>query len=283
MLVLAKYTARTKYLSAGRTFEMKDTSEQHRTTVRILDIMEMISEYPGELSLSALSRALRIPKGTLSPILHTLVERNYLGINAALKYEIGQQAFFVGNVFLQRFSALDELEKILISLTENCMEASHLAILRGGNAVYLKKVNSPQPIRMVSSVGGVIPAYATGLGKALLIDHSRKQLEELYPEGLVPLTPNTVADLDALERQLKAARAEGFSSEVEESNEYIRCLAVPLRRAGKVIAAISVATPVFRYDEEKEKLIKALLKDAQEKAEALIRKFNIDFEEKTDR
>jgi len=71
--------------------------------------------------------------------------------------------------------------------------------------------------------------------------------------------------VEELYQQLKQARIEGFTYEVEESNEYIRCIAVPIRKQGIIVAAMSVAIPTFRYTEDKAELVKHLLKSEKEK------------------
>ena len=248
----------------------------HRTTDRLLDIFEQFADHPGELTLSDISTNLDIPKSTLSPILYTLAVRGYLSADALGRYSIGASTYLLGRSFLSQFHFLDEVERILEKLTAVCMEASHFATLAEGDILYLKKVESPQPIRMVSTVGLKLPAYSTSLGKALLADCTREELDSLYPNGFTALTPNTVTDPDVFYAQLQDVRKTGFAYEVEESNEYIRCIAVPVRKDGRIVAAISVATPVFRYNEEKAALIRSLLLDAKGKIEKLLSSLDID-------
>lgn len=249
----------------------------HRTTSRILDILELIAANPGACTLSAISEKLSAPKSSLSPILQELVSRNYLTLSSGQKYRIGFALYSIGSGFLKQFNFLDEVEKYLQNMTNICNEASHFAVLSGKDVLYLKKANSPEPIRMVSFIGNRIPAYSTALGKALLLDHTSAQLRALYPDGLQKVTENTITDFNVLKHQLEEGRKNGFTYEIEESNQYIRCIAVPVRKNGKVVAAVSIATPVFRYNEEKEQLIKLLLFDAQKKIENLVNTIEIDF------
>lgn len=242
----------------------------HHATERVLNILEAIAEQPSTLTMSDLSKQLGIPKGTIFPILKTLSERSFIVLNASMRYEIGINAYIIGNSFLTRFHFLDAAEKSLASLTEACQETSHLAVLVGGNVLYLKKVNSPQPIRMVSTVGNQLPAYGTALGKSLLINYSKSSLQSLYPDGLKPLTPHTLSTVDELYDQLVKARKTGFTEEIEESNEGIRCIAVPIYKKDTVIAAVSVATPIFRFNKGKELVIKNSLKKSQNYLQKLI-------------
>lgn len=249
----------------------------HRTTSRVLDILELISSSPGSFSLTAISQTLDVPKSSLSPILQELVYRGFLSLNSTGQYSIGLDAYNTGSSFLKQFHPLDEIEKVLINMTNICDEASHFCILSGGDVLYLKKVNSSQPIRMISFIGNKIPAYSTAIGKALLLDYSLDQIKNLYPAGLTKITDKTITDFNVLFSQLEEARKTGFALEIEESNQYIRCVATPIRKHNKVVAAISIATPIFRYSPEKEALIKSLLDDGRSKIEKLMENVEIDF------
>ena len=255
---------------------METGRETHRTTDRLLDIFEQIADHPGEKTLTDISKTLAIPKSTISPILYTLTARGYITSDALGRYTIGSSTYLLGRSFLGQFHFLDEVERILVSMTDVCMEASHFATLSGGDVFYLKKVESPQPIRMVSSVGRKLPAYSTALGKALLMDCTKTELAALYPDGLTAITPKTITDIDKLYDQLLLSRKQGYTTESEESNEDIRCLAVPVRKDGRIVAALSIATPVFRFTKEKEDLIRVLLFDAQKKIERLIDSPDVD-------
>lgn len=255
---------------------MENERSTHRSTDRLLDILEQVAEHPGELTLSEISAGLDIPKSTISPILHTLTARGYLSADVRGRYAIGASSYLLGWSFLSNLHFLDEVERILDALTAACMETSHFAMLSEGNILYLKKAESPQQIRMVSTVGLKLPAYSTALGKALLSDCTREELDALYPKGFTALTPKTVTDLDVFFAQLQEVRRTGFAYESEESNEYICCIAAPVRKGGRIVAAVSVATPVFRYNEEKAAAIRPLLLDACRKIEKPLSVLDID-------
>ncbi len=242
----------------------------HRTTERILDIMEWIGDHADACTFSDISSELDIPKSSLSPIIHTLLSRHYLESSDNQRFSVGFSAFRLGNCFLTQKNYLSLIEDILKDLTEKCKETSHYAILSDGDTCYIKKADSPQSIRMVSSIGNRLPAYGTALGKALLFDHTKEEIKKLYPDGLKPLTEKTVTDFDTLFRQLEEGKKTGFAYESEESNEYVRCIAVPIRKEGRIAAAISISVPVFRWDEEKEAMIRSLLTKAKADIEQLL-------------
>lgn len=256
---------------------MKDNKITHRVTERILDVLEIISSNSDGYTLTEICMKIDAPKSSMSPILHTLVQRQFLFIDNHLHYKIDLMAFKIGNRYLENFNFMDEVQNALQNIVNICAETCHFAILIDGDVFYLKKIDSPEHIRMVSTIGKRIPAYGTALGKALLIDYSKRELQKLYPNGLKSLTEHTITDFTVLEDQLNMAQTEGFTYEIEESNQYIRCISVPIRKNHVIVAAISVAIPTFRYDEEKASLVKTLLVNSKNKLEKILQPLDVDF------
>ena len=237
----------------------------HKPTLRVMEVLELLCSSAVPLRLSDISRTLDVPKSTLLPILQTMTEKRYISKNEYDQYHPGAALMGLGNAAGKFFSPGEHIRRCLDALVTRFGETCYYGVPDGGDVLYLEKVDSPQPLRMLTAIGHRLPAYATGIGKALLMDHTKEQLQKLYPAALRPLTENTVTDTDALYRQLQEARSLGYTWEVEESTEHIRCFAVPIRTGGKITAAVSIAFPVFRYQQElKKDIIEALKRTAAE-------------------
>lgn len=231
----------------------------HQPTERVLRVLNLITESGGGKRLVDFSRELGIPKSTLLPILLTLCQRRYLYQDDVGRYYADAALFSLGAAFSGCFPVLGyihgELEKLVQSLEETC----YFGVLEDGMVLYLEKVESPQPLRMLTAAGRKLPAYATSLGKMLLAGKTEEELRALYPQGLAPLTEYTVTDFGVLAQQTAQALVNGYGWELEESTRHIRCFAVPVYKRGKIIAAISVAIPLFRYEQgQDEKILQTL-------------------------
>ncbi len=255
---------------------MSNEKINHRSTSRVLDVLELVSSNSGKYTLTEISELIQSPKSSISPILGTLVSRSFLTLTSDKKYKVGHAAYQVGNSYLEQLDILDEVEKIMTDLTNVCSETSHFGILAGGDVLYLKKIDSPENIRMSSRVGNRMPAYGTAIGKALLVDHDLPELKALYSGKLNKLSKNTITDIDELYKQIKDARKTGITYEIEESNEYIRCFAIPIRQRNQIIGAVSVAIPIFRYTEELGDLVKTLLFNTQKRIERIVNSIDTD-------
>ena len=172
---------------------------------------------------------------------------------------------------------LREIYRLMHDIVSVCHETCHLGSLKNGDVYYLKKVESPLYSHTVTVEGRSLPAYATGVGKALLADYQLPQLKALYYDGLYPLTEHTITDFRLLADQLAEIRASGFAYECEESTRGIRCIGVPLRKSGKVVAALSVAFPLERYSDAAAASARQALDEARRQIERMLCSVELQF------
>lgn len=254
------------------------SGDAHRSLARALDILELCSQNGVGYTLTQLSQQLGIAKGSISPLLHTLQDRGYLTLDEQdHHYRIGRMAFRIGNAYLDEASALREIHRLMKDIVAACHETCHLGCLKNGDVYYLKKVDSPLYSHTVTVEGRSLPAYATGVGKALLADYQLPQLKALYYDGLYPLTEHTITDFRLLADQLVEIRAKGFAYECEESTRGIRCIGVPLRKNGRVVAALSVAFPLERYSPQAATRAEKALDEARRQIERMLCSVELQF------
>lgn len=251
----------------------------HMPTLRVVRMLDIISNSPNGLTLSEIAETVSMPKSSLFPIAHTLENEGYLFYEAvSAKYTLGIKMFEIGNRFLSQFDMVEYIKQQMNSIVSICKETCHFAIQSGSDVLYIHKVDSTEPIRMYSSIGKRIPAYGTGLGKALLCMYGITDLQKLYPDGLKALTANTITDFKVLADQLKVIRETGIAYEKEESNQHIQCIAVPIMKDGKPLIALSVAIPTFRATKEHLELIETLLSGTKKNIEQMLSETNISLE-----
>lgn len=244
--------------------------KMHRSTYRVLKIFELLSASQEGVSLTGLAQKLEIPKGSLHPILKTMQAMNFIRISANGNYMIGQAAYFVGASYTKNSDLLQEIDYVLKNLSSAVNQTAYFSVLSGGEVLYLLEERVPTPITIQAKRGYKYPAYATGMGKALLSGKNEEDIKEMYPKGLHKLTENTIDNFDTLFRQTEEIRRTGYSYEKEESNKDVQCIAVPIKYKEHVIAGMSVAVPVFYYSEEFEKNAMKELKKAKSYIEKLI-------------
>jgi DNA-binding IclR family transcriptional regulator len=147
------------------------------------------------------------------------------------------------------------------SIVDALNETVQLAVLDGVDTVYLARIDCSHPVRLASQVGVRLPAYATGLGKALLAGLPHEELTaRLRNCSLTAFTAHTITSVVVLLRELNAIRERGYASDNEEYTPGLRCVAVPIRdRHGHDTAAMSISIPLMRASREQLALALPLL------------------------
>ena len=244
----------------------------HRTTERILDVLELTAQNSREgLSFSDISRELEIPKGSLSPLLSTLCCRRFLYLNKKnQKYYIGESLFSLGRCYVDDSNILNRIDEVMKQLSMEAQATCFLGVLSDNEVFYLMKKNAPVNLQVTAIPGYRLPAYCTGLGKALIAEKTVDELKDMYPNGMKKITENTITDLDVLVKQLEEVRESGFSYEREESSPYIQCIACPIKMKGRTIAAVSVAFPIMIDSRREKEKIKESLKSNALMSEKII-------------
>jgi DNA-binding IclR family transcriptional regulator len=246
--------------------------------MRVLKILELLAHSEQGKTLGEISELLNIPKGSLSPIVHTLKLHKYLLYSDdTARYSLGVKCYEIGNSYITKFDAFTEIRKIVRELVNRCGETCHFATLDGKEVIYILKEESSEAIRMVSSIGTRIQAHTSAIGKALLTQYSEDELRELYDAGLRAVTSNTITDIDILYDQLNQAKKTEYTYETGESTENVTCVAMPVKSNGKVIAALSVSAPVFRTGKRELKKFEKNLKWAKKEIETIITRAKVEF------
>ncbi len=216
---------------------------------RAVAILNAFSAEEPELGVTELADRLDLHKSTVHRFLVNLeaaglVERNRL----TARYRLGLRIFELGGLVLQQMSLWDEALPFLEGLVRDSGETGHLAVLDGGEAVYIEKVEARKALRIPSAIGRGYPAHATSLGK-LLLAHLTADARDLVlaERGLARCTPNTITGRDRLNTELDLIRSQGFAVDDEEYEEGLRCIGAPIvGHTGHVVAAIGIGGPVTR-------------------------------------
>lgn len=250
---------------------------EHRPTERVLDILELLSNSEEGMTLTELAKALNAPKSSIMPLVHTMTARNFIYMQKdTLRYRIGVATYSVG-VAYNRKTSLQFIQQEMNNITALSNETCQLGIQSRNMVLYIAKKDSPQPIRLMSSVGKQLPLYCTGLGRALLAYKSEEEIRSLFPEVLTAYTPHTIATINDLLKELELTRQRGYAVEHEETNLMVNCIAVSLDYNNAPIAALSISIPTLRISESKEKEAVQILWEAKQHIETHFKMYGVDF------
>ena len=196
------------------------------------------------LGFAELVESCDLAKSTASRLLTALERAELLERDSVGLYRAGPLFW----LYAARHDRWDELVRLarptLDQLGEDTRETVNLAVAQGDRVVQVGQVDSQYMLGTRDWTEIDVPPHASALGKVL---YAYAALPA--PRGrLQRLTPQTVADGVALERQLARARTRGWAVTVDELEIGLSGVAVPVRGGhGDVVAALGVSGPTQRF------------------------------------
>ena len=134
----------------------------------------------------------------------------------------------------------------MATLASESGETIHLSILDGLDVIYIDKIDSVQPIRAYSMVGGRAPAHAVATGKALLAAQSPLHLDAM-PARLERFTAATITDREVLLAELAKASRVGYAVNRGEWRDGVGGLAATVFNGfERPVAALGISGPLDR-------------------------------------
>lgn len=202
----------------------------------------------GPLRLSEIAAGLGVGTSTAHRLVSTLRTEHFIAREPRGKrYELGPAMLFSAGV-----SAIEHCvstaHPVMVRLRDAIEETVHLSTIRGTDVIFLASAESNRQVRVTTRVGRHPKAHATAVGKLLLAALPEGRFDELYPdEELEALTERTATSRSALHLEVCEAAERGYARNIQESEDDMYTIAVPLHRPdGTVACALAISAPYSR-------------------------------------
>ena len=184
--------------------------------------------------------------------------------DAMQHWMIGVEAFRIGSSFMRRTNLVEAGRGIMHDLMEESGETANMAVADSGDVVFISQVECNDPIRAFFRPGTRGRMHASGIGKALLAELSRDEVEAILArKGLPSFTPKTLTSPEALFADLEGTRVKGWSLDDEERTLGMRCLASAIfNEHREAVAGVSISGPSVRLPDARLAELGALVRDA---------------------
>lgn len=217
---------------------------------RAVDILDAFTDAPTPtLRLSELAERTGLPKATLHRLLAALevlglVERSGTG------HQLGIRLFELGEHVPRKQRLREAALPFMQDLFEVSHDTVHLGVLEGTDVVYLERIRGHRSAPLASRVGGRLPAYCTGVGKAMLAFAPDAAIN-VMAGPLERRTSYTITDHQLFAEELNVIRSTGLAYDREENQIGVNCVAAPILLAGRPIAAVSLTSTSSRVEVER--------------------------------
>ncbi|WP_231880296.1 IclR family transcriptional regulator [Microbacterium sp. H83] len=219
-----------------------------------LRILRYLAGRPAPVAASAIARELGLPRSTVYHLLTTLAAHGFvLHLREERRWGLGTSAFELAGGYARQQPLARIGRPLVAGLSDALGESAHLAVMSGGDVLYIVEERAPRRPALVTDVGVRLPAHLTASGRAMLAALPREQVRALYPDtsafpdrtGLGPRTPRELREL------LRTVRARGFATEDSEVADGLRSVGAAVRdHTGWPIAAVAVTWADQELDEK---------------------------------
>lgn len=209
-----------------------------------LRILSYLAGRPAPVAASAIARELALPRSTVYHLLTTLAAHGFvLHFREDQRWGLGTSAFELSGGYARQQPLARLGRPLVAALSDRLGESAHLAVMSGGDVLYIVEERAPRRPALVTDVGVRLPAHLTASGRAMLAALPREQVRALYPSatafpdrtGRGPRRPGELRDL------LREVRSRGYATEDSEIADGLRSVgAVVCDHAGWPVAAIAV-------------------------------------------
>lgn len=218
-----------------------------KTFLKGLVLLETLARSEQACGVTELANELKLTKSNVHRLLQGLVHQGFArNVADSGRYELTMKLWELGSHVFGRLDVRQIADPFMKELATKTSETVHLSALDGVDVLYLAKIDSPQPVRAYTTVGGRAPAQCVATGKAQLAWADAITIVAAK-ETLKPHTTRSITSPEQLDVELERIRVQGFAINVGEWREQVCGVAAPIRDgSGRIIAALGVSGPADR-------------------------------------
>ncbi|MBD8005514.1 IclR family transcriptional regulator [Bacillus norwichensis] len=232
-----------------------------------LRILRLFSQKQKELSFTDIVRLSNVPKSSTHRTIATLVEEGFLSRNPrTTHYRLGLAILSLGGVIFSHHELYKEALPIVKRLSEALDESAHICLMENLEVVYLFRVESRHPDRLLTQIGRKNPIHCTSEGLCILAFQDESTITQLLQAELYPFTPYTLTERSDLLSLMADIRKNDYCLLENTYYENYTSIAAPIRDyTGKVVSSLSVIGHTGRIAGSKQGMLIEEIKKAASK------------------
>lgn len=218
-----------------------------KTFLKGLMLLEAMAKNGRGSGVTELANQLGLHKSNVHRLLQSLVHQGFVRRNPETRcYELTMKLWELGAKVFNRLDVRQEALPFMKALADETQETVHLSILSGIDVLYIEKIDSPQPVRAYTIVGGRAPVQCVATGKVMLAWSDEEVIAQVVPH-MTKHTPLSITTKTELLKEMETIREQGFAINNGEWREQVGGLAAPIYDvSGHVVAAMGISGPLER-------------------------------------
>jgi IclR family KDG regulon transcriptional repressor len=205
-----------------------------KSVLLTLHVLEALAKASGPMGVSEIATMLGVPRARVHRHLKTLLGAGYASQDASReKYRPGARLYLLGTVAADRFDLLAAARKVMRPLRDRLGHTVSVARVVQNGIMVLEMERSNAAVEISTKPGSIFPFHCSAHGKVVLAFGDAALLAATLRSPGIRATP---ARARRLENEIAQVRARGWAVAPEEILPGINALAVPVFRAGRLLA-----------------------------------------------
>lgn len=217
-----------------------------KAVVKAFKLLEILAENDNPLGVTQLAELTDLGKSNVHRLLQTLQALEYVSKTPDNLYIATLRVWELGSFVIARQSVREQARPYMRLLSELTKETVHLSELHDFEVLYVDKIESKEPVRAYTQLGGRGPAYCTATGKAMLAYATPEAIAECLAIAQ-PFTQKTIVNAERFAMETEKIRQQRYAMNRGEWRTDVIGLGAPILGGnGDVIAAIGLSAPASR-------------------------------------
>ncbi len=211
-------------------------------------VLRAAARSPAGVTVSELARQAGLPRATALRMIEALIAERFLWRLPDDRLVLGAGLFAIARAADSDVALLDASEASLAELASIVRETVTLTASRpDGSLSIVRQLDGPHIVGLTNWVGRPFPLHASSSGK-LALAHGGEVARRRLPETLERFASRTIIDHGELEAELRRIRKRGYSEIVDELEDGLAAISVPIVHDGELVASINISGPTARLD-----------------------------------
>lgn len=222
----------------------KPAERRIESVERAASVLSTLAEARSELGTNEIARRIEASMSTVSRVLSTLDSVGLVVHSPDTgRYRLGVRLLQLANAARESLDIRSLARPHVERINQLTGETATLSIPGDQEAITVDFVQSELSVRSVAAVGRPSAAHATAVGKVFLAHGG-----ELPRQPLHQYTSWTTTEPEAVRADADLARRRGWAASVQEREDDLNAVAVPVGRVGgPLVAIIGVQGPAGRF------------------------------------
>jgi DNA-binding IclR family transcriptional regulator len=221
--------------------------------------------------VATLTREADLPRATVTRLLASLADVGAVARSRhGRTWAIGPTIFRLSSAVTSLTTLRDRARPVIEELVASLQETVLLALPSGpASAHVIEELPGPRIVSARGWIDSSLTSPASGFVRQLLAELPEPELPRVVASlELTALTPKTITTATELLDAIAQIRRDDFNVVIDEYEDGLAGLGVPVRRGDELVAMLSVYMPTSRFDEGMRSRALSLLRTAAEQLSA---------------